>query len=64
MAAALGATRGELWLTETGGIVARRNGSRVRLPGSTTENVTYQQRRQIHQASRRVIIAKPAATGQ
>lgn len=33
--AVLGATRGELWLTETGGIVARRNGSRVRLPGST-----------------------------
>lgn len=33
--ATLAATRGELWLTETGGIVARRNGSRVRLPGST-----------------------------
>ena len=28
----LAATRGELWLTETGGIVARRNGSTLRLP--------------------------------
>jgi hypothetical protein len=31
----LKATRGELWLTETGGIVARNNKSRVRLPAST-----------------------------
>ncbi len=28
----LAATRGELWLTETGGLVARRNGSTLRLP--------------------------------
>ena len=31
----LAATKGELWLTETGGLVARRNNSRVRLPEST-----------------------------
>ena len=31
----LAATRGEVWLTETGGIVARNNNSRVRLPAST-----------------------------
>jgi len=32
--AMLAATRGELWLTETGGIVERRNASTVELPGS------------------------------
>jgi len=28
----LGAVRGQVWLTETGGLVARRNGSSIRLP--------------------------------
>lgn len=30
--ALLGAVKGELWLTEVGGIVARRNGSQIKLP--------------------------------
>ena len=34
--AMLAATRGELWLTETGGIVERRNASTVALPASPT----------------------------
>ena len=28
----LNVTKGEIWLTETGGLVARRNGSKIKLP--------------------------------